>query len=133
MGVAPRRLNGWEPAEVTEYEHVDGVLVRSITRCEAEFDDEQRELLLASAEFEASIDSNGHFLAETMSPEADPMNYKSTLRFTAAGPFFNYAEKARLDDVDRYRAEFPKDSPPNLNGAYWVVEKHGELAGDPND
>ena len=38
------------------------------------------------------------------------------------------AEKARLDDIDRYKAEFPKDSPPNLNGAFWTVEKHGELA-----
>lgn len=120
-----RRLNGWEPAEITEYEYADGVLVRSITRSEPEFDDEQRDLLLASVEFEASIDSNGHLLAETMSDDADPTNYESDLRFSARGPFFNWAEKARLDDVDRYRSEFPKDSPPNLNGAYWVVEKHG--------
>jgi hypothetical protein len=44
-----------------------------------------------------------------MSPEADPSNYDSMLR---------------------YRAEFSKDSPPNLNGAYWVTAEHSELSTD---
>ena len=128
MGVSPRRLNGWEPAESTEYVYEDGVLVGSVMRREPEFDDEQRDLLLASEAFEASIGSNGHLAAEAMSPEADPTNYDSPLRFEAHGPFWDWAEKARLDDIDRYRALFPKDSPPNLNGAFWTVEKHGELS-----
>jgi len=106
------------------------VLVRSVTRREPEFDDEQRALLLASAEFEAGIGSHGQLLSEAMSPEASPTEYGSTLRFAAQGPFWDYAEKARLDDIDRYKAEFPKDAPPNLNGAFWTVEKHGELAAE---
>jgi len=104
------------------------VLVRSVTRREPEFDDEQRTLLLASAEFEAGIGSHGQLLSEAMNPQASPTEYGSSLRFSAQGPFWDYAEKARLDDIDRYKAEFPKDSPPNLNGAFWTVEKHGELA-----
>ena len=131
MGVAPRRLNGWEPAETTEHVYEGGVLVRSVTTREPEFDDEQRDLLLASAAFEASIGTNGHLNAEAMSPEASPTDYNSSLRFSANGPFWDYAEKARLDDIDRYRNEFPKDSPPNLNGAFWTVEKHGELSAEP--
>jgi hypothetical protein len=128
MGVAPRRLNGWEPAETTEHFYEGGLLVRSVTTREPEFDDEQRDLLLASAEFEALVDSNGHLISETTSFQANPTNYDSTLRFAAAGPFWNWAEKARLDEIDAYKSQFPKDSPPNLNGAFWVVEKHGELS-----
>jgi len=137
--VAPRRLNGWEPAETTKYIFAKPIwwkpwtwrkVIGTTTTRESEFDDEQRELLLASAAFEASIGTNGHLNAEAMSPEASPTNYDSSLRFSANGPFWDYAEKARLDDIDRYRAEFPKDSPPNLNGAFWTVEKHGELSGD---
>jgi hypothetical protein len=52
-----------------------------------------------------------------MSPEADPSNYDSTLRNSAHGPFWDWDEKTRLDDINRYRAEFSKDFPPNLNGA----------------
>lgn len=118
-----RRLHGWEPAEVTEFEYEGGLLVRSVTRREPEFDDEQLSLLLASVAFESSIDSNGQLISDSLNPAADPSNYESPLRFVASGPFWNWAEKARLDDIDRYRSEFPKDSPPNLNGAYWVVNK----------
>ena len=131
--MSPRRLNGWEPAEITEHEHVDGVLVRSVTRKEPEFNDDDLNLMLASVAFEASIGRNGHLLSHTMSPEADPSNYDSTLRYFAHGPFWDWDEKARLDDIDRYRAQFPKDSPPNLNGAYWVTEEVGELSSDLRD
>lgn len=133
MGVAPRRLNGWEPTETTDYTYEGGVLVRSVTTREPEFDDEQLDLLLASVEFEASIGSNGFRRSDSMNPEADPTNYASPLRFSAAGPFWDYAEQARLDAIDAYKEQFSKDNPPNLNGAYWVVEKHGDSAGDPND
>lgn len=123
MGVAPRRLNGWETTETTEHVYEDGLLVRSTTTREPEFDAEQLDLLLASAEFEASIGSNGFLRSDAMNPEADIENYNSPLRFSSTGPFWDYAEKARLDAVASYREQYPK---ANLNGAYWVVEKHGE-------
>lgn len=126
MGVSPRRLNGWEPTETTEFVYEDGVLVRSVTTREPEFDDEQLDLLLASVEFEASIGSNGFRRSDSMNPAANPNDYSSGLGFSATGPFWSWDEKARLDAIDAYRAQFPKDSPPNLNGAYWVVEKHGD-------
>jgi len=125
LGIAPRRLNGWEPTETTEHFDADGVLVsRSVTTREPEFDDEQRDLLLAGTIFEAAIDSNGQLIADATDPENNPNNLKRRSWFTATGPLWNWGEKARLDDIDRYKAEFPKDHPPNLNGAYWVVEKH---------
>lgn len=100
------------------------LLYTAVTTREPEFDDEQRDLLLASALFEASIGPTGHLKSETTSFDADPTNPQRTHWYTASGPHWDWAEKARLDDIDRYRAEFPKEDPPNLNGAYWVVEKH---------
>ncbi|TFD51956.1 hypothetical protein E3T46_07660 [Cryobacterium sp. Hh11] len=126
--MSPRRLNGWEPTTTTVYEYEDGVLVRSLSTPEPEFADDDLDLMLASVAFEASIGRNGHLLSHTMSPEADPQKYEHSLRYVAHGPFWDWDEKVRLDDIDRYRAEFPKDSPPNLNGAYWVTEEIGELS-----
>ena len=123
MGIAPRRLNGWEPTETTELVYEDGQLARLVTTREPEFDDEQRDLLLASVEFEASIGSNGFKRSDALNPEADLNNYASSLRFTAAGPFWDYAEQARLNAIDDYKTANPK---ANLNGAHWVVEMHGE-------
>ena len=105
------------------------MLVRSHSTPEPEFNDDDRDLMLASIAFEAGIGRNGHLLSRTMSPEADPSNYASTLRYVAHGPFWDWDEKARLDDIDRYKAEFSKDAQPNLNGAYWVTEQVGELSG----
>lgn len=49
MGVSPRRLAGWEPAEVTTFERdADGVVVRAVTVREAEFSRADVALLLAS-------------------------------------------------------------------------------------
>lgn len=72
-GVSHRRFCGLEPATTTTYEYDDaGRLVRSVTRPEPEWDDEQREMAYALARWEASLCPGcGGDLAETTSPEAE--------------------------------------------------------------
>jgi len=125
VGRAPRVLQGWEPEEVTAYEYdSDGRLVRSVTTRESEFDDEQRTLLLAIIDFESGIGAHGHPYAEAMSDEADPTNYGGHWRYEGVGPFTDHAEKAKADAIDTYKAQFPKDAPPNMNGLVFRVVKH---------
>jgi hypothetical protein len=63
-----RFADGWEPAEVTEYEYDDaGRLVRSVTRREPEWDEEQRAWMLALDECERlSCDGCGGWLPDTL-------------------------------------------------------------------
>ncbi|MBM0277807.1 hypothetical protein [Micromonospora tarensis] len=50
LGIAPRRLDGWEPAETTTYEHDgDGRLVRSVTVREPEWSEQDRAWMAALA------------------------------------------------------------------------------------
>lgn len=126
MHVSPRRLAGWEPVEFTEYFYGDdGRLIGSKMTREAEWDTEQVDLLLAAHAFRADVGPHGHLLSKSTSSDADPTNYESPLRYAGHGPFWDWAKKAELDKADAYRAEFPKDSPPNMNGAYFTVEEIG--------
>ena len=84
---------------------------------------EQVDLLLAAQAFKADIGPHGHLLSKSTSAEADPTNYDSPLRYVGRGPFWDHAKKAELDKADAYRAEVPKDAPPNMNGAYFTVEE----------
>lgn len=55
-GVSPRRFVGWEPCQTTTYEYdLAGRLIRSVTTVEAEWDDEQRELVFALQAYEADL------------------------------------------------------------------------------
>lgn len=55
-GVSPKRLLGWEPHQVTVHEYdSSGRLARSTTTVEAEWDDEQRELVFALQAYEADL------------------------------------------------------------------------------
>lgn len=65
-----RRFNGHEPAEVTTHEYdPDGRLVRSVTRPEPEWGDEDRAWALALLQYENSLCGGcGHPLAETTDP-----------------------------------------------------------------
>lgn len=125
MQVSPRRLAGWEPQEFTEYIYEGDRLVGTITTREPEWDMEQVDLLLAAHKFRSDIGPHGYLLSKATSSDADPTNYKSPLRYVGHGPFWDYAKKAELDRIDAYKAEFPKDTPPNMNGAYFTVEEIG--------
>jgi hypothetical protein len=125
-------VDGWEPTETTTTIFADVVWwqpwtwwrpIGSVTRREPEFDDGQRDLLVAFASFEADLGSHGHSLARSTSAEANPNEYGSPLRYVGHGPFTDWAQKAQLDKADEYRAGFPKDAAVNLNGMYFTVEE----------
>jgi len=69
--VSFKRWNGWEPAEITEYEYDDqGRVVRTITRREPEWDDESRAHVMALLQYERNICKGcGGWLPETTDPE----------------------------------------------------------------
>lgn len=100
MGVAPRRLWGWEPEQRLER---DGDGWRLLA--EPEFDKKQYELLAALYEHEATIGDHGHPLDESMSILADPMNPEGTYRYEA---------RAFRDWVDDALEQIQKD--PRYSG-----------------
>jgi hypothetical protein len=67
LGVSLKRLNGWEPARVTEHEYDDaGRLFRSVERVEVEWDDTERAWMIALAELDGqSCSGCGGYLPET--------------------------------------------------------------------
>lgn len=94
MGVAPQRLWGWEPSEVTVFEYDgSGRLVRSVTTVEPEWGKEQYEFMAALHEHEASIGEHGQPLDETMSPLGDPYNPDGTHTYEAR-PVRDWADTA---------------------------------------
>lgn len=67
-----RRFCGWEPVRWTENEHNErGQVVRSVTRTEVEWDDQQRLWMLALAHYEATLCKCGHSLQDTTSDQLD--------------------------------------------------------------
>lgn len=68
-----KRLNGWEPTEVTTYEYDDaGRVTRTITRRESEWDESERQWALALLEFEASkCPGCGGVWEETTDPKSE--------------------------------------------------------------
>lgn len=56
LGISPRRLDGWEPAETTTYDYDDaGRLVRSVTVREPEWSEQDRAWMLALVGYRASL------------------------------------------------------------------------------
>lgn len=93
----------------------------SVSRAEPEFTPEQVDLLLASDLLEADTGPHGFLLSESTSPDADPANDNAKFRFVGKrAPMVDYAEKARLDAADAFKAKY-KDA--NLNGLIFRVEK----------
>jgi hypothetical protein len=126
-------LQGWEPRQFTEFVFAPVWWqpwswfrpAGSVTSVEAEFDDEQRDLFVALTMFDADRGTHGHSLTKATSPGADPNEYSSALRYVGHGPFTDYAEKAKLDRADEYRAGFAKDAVVNTNGQFYTVEELG--------
>lgn len=86
---------------------------------------EQLELVLAYEAYKRDLGSHGHPLSRSTSPDADPNNYDSPLRYVAHGPFIDWATKAQMDAVDAYKAALPDGAKANLNGMYFTVEEVG--------
>lgn len=118
MGVSPRRLSGWEPAEVTEYHYDGDRLVGSTTRREPEWGDADRVAVLAELERRRLTGSHGQPLDEAMSPLADPSSWEAQWGY-AASPNMDYAAQALERAQDDYRKKYG-DVP---HGLKWSVRK----------
>lgn len=106
LGVAPRRLWGWEPRELHEHEYdAEGRLVRTVVEREAEFDAEQWGMLGALAEYEAGLNEYGVPLAEATSKDADANNPKGKYRYVAHS-FVDHAALAVLQAQREKDAEY---------------------------
>lgn len=73
LGISVKRLDGWEPVEVAEHEYDDaGRLIRTVTRREPEWDDEQRAWMDAWLLYRSNIhEACGHYLPDSTAPEAE--------------------------------------------------------------
>lgn len=118
-----KRFRGWEPKTTTQNIYKNRRIVRTYSTVETEWDTEQLELMLAYDAYKRDVGQHGHLLSRSTSPDADPNNYASPLRYVARGPFTDYAKKAEDDAIDAYRAQFSDDQKPNMNGMYWTVEE----------
>lgn len=73
LGISVKRFDGWEPVEETKH-HYDssGRLVRSVTRREVEWDEEQRGWALGWLLYRANVHKTcGHYLPDATDPEAE--------------------------------------------------------------
>lgn len=122
MGVAPKRLYGWEPAETTTFEYDDdGRLIRSVTRREPEFDEIQTAMLFGYMDIEADTGRFGERISEAMSPEADPNNRDGSYMYVADPlPVINWAAKTKLDAEEAYKQKYPD---ANMNGLIFPFRK----------
>ncbi|HCF99470.1 MAG TPA: hypothetical protein DEV93_02890, partial [Chloroflexi bacterium] len=122
LGIAPRRLWGWEPT--TRHEYEDGVLVASTP--DPEFDASQYELLAALMDYEADLGPHGQLISEAMSTDADPGNQKRKYRFVAGPesapglPLIDFAAQARDKASEAYYKQYPD---VDRSGHVWVVRK----------
>ena len=54
-GVSPRRFLGWEPTRIHTHVYANGSLIRTVESVEDEWDDENRDLAIAYAMWEADL------------------------------------------------------------------------------
>ena len=112
MGVAPRRLWGWEPVEETAFEYdSEGRLVRTVTLRESEFTPEQVDLLLAAHLIDIEPRDE---LGIPISQALDPANEFKWMPPKA--PTIDWALKSRDDSRDSYYEKYPDMS---RNGHLW--------------
>ncbi|MFF8817273.1 hypothetical protein ACF07D_04645 [Leucobacter sp. NPDC015123] len=113
MGIAPSRLWGSEPARRIVQRGEEWVVEQ-----EPEISKEDYELLAALYEYEASVDTHGFPLEESMSILADPLNPEGTHRYEAR-PVRNWA-----DDALEQAEKDPRYSGENYSSARkWRVYK----------
>lgn len=92
-----------------------------MTRREPEFSAEDVDLLLEWQHGTHDLGPHGQPMSEALSPLADPMNRKHGEWFYTAEAITDYAEKAKQDAIDAFRASEGGEIP---NGVTFVVRKN---------
>lgn len=101
LGISPRRLDGWEPAETTTVYSPDGEVVsQTITVREPEFTPTDVAVMLESRRLDAQPRGpHGLLLRDATDPAMNPFSVDSRGRFVAE-PVIDFAQ----DAIDRAKA-----------------------------
>ncbi|MEA9983646.1 hypothetical protein [Subtercola sp. RTI3] len=86
-----------------------------------QWDEDDIELMLAHQLREEGLGTHGFPFAEATNPDADPTKYTGGYRYVADEVRTDWADKARLDAVDAYRASHGEKA--NLNGKVFPVRR----------
>lgn len=129
MGVSPRRVQGWEPAEVTVFLREDpnhpSWVTRSVTVREPEFSRRDTAQLLNSwMDEHEPRGSHGIPLAEATDPANNPYAPDATGSFVAV-PIIDFAQ----DAIDRAREERRKSlqNPDDDWALIWRVHRENRV------
>lgn len=113
-----KRLWGWEPRTTYTYDALGRVVASQV---EPEWDRQQVDLFVAYNRYQGLVGPNGEWMPDATAPGADPNDYDSGYGYAVQGPFTNYAEKARLDQIEAWKTDAGEK--PNMNGLYWTVDR----------
>lgn len=120
MGIAPRRLWGWEPAEFHETVRENGRIKGIRITREPEFDLEQLALSLAVERLDADLGPHGHPMSEASSSDADPSKPGGYRYMANEAPRIDYAAQA----LERAQEAFYKKWPDaERAGHLWHVRR----------
>lgn len=113
--MSPRRLAGWEPAQVTTFERdFWGRVVRSVTVQESEFSPSDVDVLIASRRRDAlPRGPHGHLLSEATDPE-------SQYKWRAQLPITDFVAKELNAAQENYSKKYPD---ADMSSLLWDVEK----------
>jgi hypothetical protein len=118
MGISVRRLRGWEPRTVTEYEYdEDGRMVASVTSTEPEFTNSEVGILLASLALELELGPHGVPMHVASDPAVrDRIEVYATTDFVA-------------QKLAQTKASYEKDySHQDMSGIYFRARVRPETA-----
>lgn len=112
-----KRFDGWEPATETTYHYDDtGRLAHATTIRESEWDDPQRDLMLALALYEAQVhEPCGGYLPDTTAADADD-------RYAAAPPVRCHLCTARMQ---AHHAHVTSPHAPHPEALLWPIRRRG--------
>ena len=115
MGIAPRRLTGWEPGEVTTFEwDDDGRLVSAVTVREPEFSPADVALLLAN--FENAHKPRGRH-GWPLDVAMDPANQ---FAFEVGAPSTDWAQRKLNEAQEKYKRTWPD---ADMDSLMWDVKR----------
>ena len=120
LGVAPRRLEGWEPLVVTRYEYDGDRLVGSVTEREPEWSRADVEALDAIRQARAMVGPHGYPMDVAMSPEGDRSSWESKYEWVVGPPVVDHAQAALDRTIAAYKKKYPN---AEMGALRWRVEK----------
>lgn len=113
-------MSGWEPAEVTRYEHDDaGRVVAATTEREPEWSRDDVEALLAFVEL-GRVSSHGQPMNEATSPKGNPQNPDREWDYEV-DVYTDFAQQALNLEKEAFKRAYGDDA--DMSTLAWIVRK----------